>query len=196
MPDIRNYDVNDKGLKQADSDKSGGVINQPLSTLAKTRRNGFEMVKKVRSARKRMPIVLDIIIAILLAAMIVGVAVGGFYAFRYFTVDYDTVEVEYTLILDENVTGSLKNDQVYCDVDGNTLHFGKIKSTDVDENGRQIIVIAHTVKYKPDMGYSVGDERLAVGCEYVLRTERGKTLSGTVVEFVDKSISNNEKGGR
>ncbi len=196
MPDIRNQDVNDNGLKQADSDKSGGIMNQPLGSLAKTRKNSFEMVKRVRSARKRMPIVLDIIIAILLAAMICALAVGGFYAFRHFTVDYDTVEVEYTVVIDEKIAVNLKNDQVYCDVDGNTLHFGKIKSMSVDDNGRQIIVIAQTVKYKPDMGYSIGNERLAVGCEYILRTERGKILSGTVVEFVDKSISNNEKGGR
>lgn len=196
MPDIRNQDVNDNGLKHADSDKSGGIMNQPLGNLAKTRKNSFEMVKKVRSARKRMPIVLDIIIAILLVAMIVALAVGGFYAFRHFTVDYDTVEVEYTVVLNEKVSGTLKNDQVYCDVDGNTLHFGKIKSVNVDENGKQIIVIAQTVKYKADMGYSIGNERLAVGCEYILRTERDKILSGTVVEFVDKSISNNEKGGR
>ena len=198
MPDIRNNDVNDKGLKSADAEKSGGIINQPLGNLPKNRKNEYEMVKRVRSARKRMPIVIDVIIAILLAAMIFALAVGAFYAFRHFTVDYDTVEVEYALILPENkeVPKTLRNEQVYYDIDGNTLNFGKVKSFGSDTNGRQIIVISHTVKYRSDMGYSIGDERLAVGCEYTLRTAAGTSFSGTVVEFVDKSGVNGEKGGR
>jgi hypothetical protein len=36
MPDIKNYDINNKGLKNADSDKYGGITNQPLASLAKT----------------------------------------------------------------------------------------------------------------------------------------------------------------
>ena len=195
MPDIKNYDINSKGLKNADSDKSGGITNQPLATLAKTRKNDYSPIKKIRSARKRMPIVVDVIIAIILAIIIGAVAVGGFYAFRYFTVDYDTVDVEYMIILDENSAKNLKNEQVYCDIDGNTLHFGKIKSIGTDGNGRQVVVIAHTVKYKADEGYSIGEERLAVGRSYNLRTENGTNVSGTVVEFLDK-MDSDAKGGK
>ena len=198
MPDIRNYDINDKGLKHADSDKSGGGNSQPLGNLPKVKKSGNDMVKKIKGARKRMPIVVDVIIAILLVVMIGAVTAGGFYAFRYFTVDYDTVDVEYTVIISDITAPEnlKKNDQVYCDIEGNTVHFGKIKSISADANGNQIIVIAHTVSYKEDVGYSIGSEKLAVGCEYVLRTEKGTELSGTVVEFVNKTVLTNEKGGK
>ena len=198
MPDIRNYDINDKGLKHADSDKSGSNNPQPLGALPKVRKSGNDVVKKIKVARKRMPIVVDIIIAILLALMIGAVAVGGFYAFRYFTVDYDTVDVEYSVIISDatGVESLKKNDSVYSDIDGNTVHFGKIKSIGEDANGNKIIVIAHTVSYKADWGYSIGSEKLAVGCAYALRTEKGAELSGTVVEFVNKTVLNSEKGGK
>ena len=196
MPDIKNYDAKDKGLKHADSDKSGGVSVQSLGSLPKTKKAGYDMVKKVRSARKRMPIVVDVIIAILLAAVICAVAYGSFYAFRYFTVDYDTVEVEYSILPDVPITGNVKNQQVYFEFDGNTVHFGKIKSVETNSHGQQIVVIAHTVKYKADEGYSIGDEKIAVGCVYSFRTEKEITVSGTVVELVDKTVSDGEKGGK
>lgn len=187
MPDIRNYDINDKGLKNADSEKSGGIINPLAGSLPKTRKGEYETLKRVGQARKRLPVVVDIIIAILMLAMIAGVFVGAFYLFRYFTVDYDTVNVEYTVVLDNVTVGKLKNENVYCDINGSTVYFGKIKSAAVDGNGNTVLLIAVTVKYKEDEGYFIGEERLAVGSRYALRTEQGTALTGTVVGFVDKS---------
>ena len=187
MPDIKNYDVNDKGLKHADADKSGGVLNQLTGSIPKNRKSDYDTVKRVRQARKRLPIVVDVIIAILILAMIVGAFVGAFYLFRYFTVDYDTVNVEYTVVLDSSVAGKLKNENVYCDIDGNTVYFGKIKKAETDGMGNTLIRISATVRYKEDEGYTLGESRLAVGARFALRTEQGVSFAGTIVEFVDKS---------
>lgn len=189
MPDIRNYDKNNTDLKHADAEKAGGTMVNPLGTaLAKTRKAARETVPTIRSARKRLPVVVDIILALLMVAMIGASIVGAYYIFKYFTVDYDTVEVEYTVLLDTAVSGKLKNEIVYCEMDdGNTLAFGKVISAVTDEKGRTLVTVSATVKYKEDEGYFLSDVRLAHGVKYSLRTEQGVVLSGAVVEIVDKN---------
>ena len=190
MPDIRNYDKNNTDLKHADAEKAGGTMVNPLGTaFAKTRRAARETVPSIRSARKRLPIVVDIILALLMIAMIGASVVGAYYIFKYFTVDYDAVEVEYTVLIEPAVTGKLKNEVVYCEIDGSTFVFGKVISAVNDEQGRTLLTVAATVKYKADEGYFLGDVRLAHGSVFELRTEQGAPLHGTVVEIVDKYAS-------
>ena len=192
MPDIRNYD-NNNDLKRADAVKASSTVVNPLeNALAKTRRAAREITPNIRSARKRLPVVVDIILALLIVAMIGASVVGAYYIFKYFTVDYDAVEIEYTLLVENPDTGKLKNEIVYCEIDGNTLAFGKVKSTVTDGKGRMLVTVSTTVKYKYDEGYFLGDERLAHGSVYTLRTEQGVSFEGTVVEIVDKNAPMND----
>lgn len=200
MPDMKNFH-NENGLKHADAEKAGATPNPVVETVTKQRRGdrgGFKVMKS--SARKKLPIVIDIIIALLIVAVAVGAVFGAFYAFRYFTVDYDTVNVEYTVILDEAIGGKLKNESVYFENDGSTYYFGKIKSATLLEDGAQIIVITSSARFKPDEGYTLGGvEKLAVGGHLTLRTAQRTDVSGTVVELLDKTNPreiNAEKGGK
>lgn len=199
MPDIKDYQ-NENGLKHADAEKSGAALNPIVGTLSKQKKGdkgGFKVVKN--DARKKLPIVVDIILALLIVAMVAGVVVGAIFAFRYFTVDYETVGVEYTVILDENVSKKLKNESVYLDRDGNTYYFGKIKSSTVLDDGSQIIVISTSARFKSDEGYTLGEDKLAVGSYFTLRTGQNLNVSGSVVELLDKTnprVSVGEKGGK
>ena len=134
MPDIKNYDKNEteKDLKRADAEKSSGTVSQLAGiSLGKARRsedNGFNVRQ---TARKRLPIVIDIIIAILFAAIFVGVITGAYFAFRAFAVDFESTNVEYTmLVLTENAAdyAGLEEQALYLDIDGSVEFFGKIKS--------------------------------------------------------------------
>lgn len=190
MPDIKNYDKNEteKDLKRADAEKSSGTVSQLAGiSLGKARRsedNGFNVRQ---TARKRLPIVIDIIIAILFAAIFVGVITGAYFAFRAFAVDFESTNVEYTmLVLTENAAdyAGLEEQALYLDIDGSVEFFGKIKSVQASEkNGGVLVVVEATVRYKEGDGYSVGDCKLAVGQEYMLRTQYGVSVCGTVVEL-------------
>lgn len=199
MPDIKDYQ-NENGLKHADAEKSGAALNPIVGTLSKQKKGdkgGFKVVKN--DARKKLPVVVDIILALLIVVMVAGVVVGAFFAFRYFTVDYETVSVEYTVILDEAVEKKLKNESVYLDRDGNTYYLGKIKSSTKLENGSQIIVVSASARFRSDEGYSLGEERLAVGCYFTIRTGQNVNVSGSVVELLDKTNPRDnigEKGGK
>ena len=192
MPDIKNYDKNatEKDLKHADAEKSGATVSQlagiSLGKAKKSDDNGF----KVRqTARKRLPIVVDIIIAILFVALFAVVIVGAYVALRNFAVDFESVNVQYTMLVSaenaEEYVG-LEGQPLYLDVDGSVEFFGKIKSVQASEkNGGVLVVVDSTIRYKEGDGYSIGDTKLAVGQEYVLRTQGGKTLEGVVVELYD-----------
>ena len=193
MPDIKNYNKNEteKDLKRADAEKSGGAVSQLAGiSLNKARRSDDAGFKVRKTARKRLPIVVDIIIAILFVALFAGAIVGAYFAFRAFAVDFESVNAEYTmLVLADNPAdfAGLEEQALYLDVDGSVEFFGKIKSVQASEkNGGVIIVVNATVRYKEGEGYSIGESRLAVGQEYTLRTQGGKSICGTVVELCDE----------
>ena len=81
------------------------------------------------------------------------------------------------------------------DTEDNTLYFGKIASVDLIENAEGentlLLTVRATVKYKKGTGYSVGDNRIAVGSEYTLRSEN-ISIEGTVIELTRMS----EIGGK
>ncbi len=192
MPDIKNYDKNESeiDLKRADAEKSSGVMNQlggiNLGRAKKSDDNGFQ-TKKV--ARKRLPIVVDLIIALLFIAIFLGVITGAYFAFRAFSADYENVKVEYVLLVpyDDDINYSdLENKNVYYEDNNGLEHFGKIQSAEVSEKNRVVLItVAATARFKEGSGYSFGDIKLAVGQSYELRTENGDMIAGTVVELFD-----------
>ena len=193
MPDIKNYNKNEteKDLKRADAEKSSGAVSQLAGiSLNKARRSEDPGFKVRQTARKRLPIVIDIIIAILFVALFAGAIVGAYYAFRAFAVDFESVNAEYTMLIHtENSAdfAGLEEQALYLDVDGSVEFFGKIKSVQASEkNGGVLMVVSATVRYKEGEGYAIGDSRLAVGQEYTLRTQGGKSICGTVVELCDE----------
>ncbi len=192
MPDIKNFDKNQAeiDLKSADAEKSSGAIHQfagiNLNRAKKSDSNGFS-TKQV--ARKRLPVVVDVIIAVLFVAIFLGVIAGAYFAFRAFAVDYENVKVEYVLAVpyDSNVNYmDLDYKNVYYEDDSGMEHFGKIQSTYVSEkNGVVLVTVSATARFKEGSGYSFGDVKLAVGQDYELRTENGGVIKGTVVELFD-----------
>ena len=198
MPDIKNYDKNEteKDLKHADAEKSSGTVSQLAGISLGKARKGEDSGFKVRqTARKRLPIVVDIIIAILFVAIFAGIVTGAYFAFRSFAVDFENVNVEYTVLVPEASAADyagLEEQQLYLDVDGNVEFFGKVKSVRASENeGYVLVTVKSTVRYKEGDGYSIGEYKLAVGQEYTLRTQSGKTVAGVVVELYDAKHQKN-----
>ena len=193
MPDIKNYNKNEteKDLKRADAEKSNGTVSQLAGiSLHKARKSEDMGFGARKTARKRLPIAVDIIIALLFVALLTGVVAGAYYAFRAFAVDFESVNAEYTMLIPaENAAdyAGLEEQALYMDVDGSVEFFVKINSVQTSEkNGGVLVVVKATVRYKEGEGYSIGDSRLAVGQEFTLRTQSGKTLCGTVVELCDE----------
>ena len=80
------------------------------------------------------------------------------------------------------------NEKVFLDTESNSLYFGKITGVNTEENGmgqnsrRIYLTIEVNAKYRKGEGYSLGDERLAVGSKFMLLCgERTETV--TVVEL-------------
>jgi hypothetical protein len=191
MPDIKNYDKteNENDLKSADSEKSGG-INAQFAGLNITRTkkdDGTFTAGKV--IRKRLPLAVDIIIALLFIALFAGVVVGAYYTFRLFANDYENATVEYVIAVDSadgTIDNALVHTNLYRDTDGSLEHFGKVKSISAPTGEDKLfITVSNTVRYKETEGYYIEEKRLAVGEEYMLRSENGVVLVGTVVELTD-----------
>lgn len=199
MPDIKNYDINDKDLKGADAEKSSGTVLQLSGLdLGKSRKSDSNPLAGKQTARKRLPIVIDIIIALLFVALFAGAIVGAYFAFRSFAVDFESVDVEYTMLVaaDEDELAAVADQLLYMDVNGSVEYFGKIKSaTYSSANGAWLVTVSATVKYKEGEGYAVGNQRLAVGQSLSLRTENGRAISGTVVELYDSKFPVSAKAG-
>ena len=193
MPKYKNYSKDDinADLKSADSEKNPeSALPHLNSDLFGSRAKAASAFKPKKVARKKLPLAVDIIISLLMIAIALGVVGGTYFLFRYFTVDYESVNVEYTLLVEsadaESYSGVL-NKHVYMDVDGNTVYFGKIVSVEVyEEQGAVLLNVALSAKYKSEEGYFADNSKIAVGSSYNLRTETVK-INGTVVELVKKS---------
>lgn len=191
--------INNKNdLKSADSEKAFGTSGQNSMTEVGVKLGealGASSAKSKR--RKRLPLVLDIVAAILLIAIVAGVAVGAFQLFRFYTDDYEGVEVEYTFILvSERVWEmnyrALRNKGLYLDTEDNTVYFGSVVASEItaleDDPGVGMLTLTvrANVKYKSGEGYSIEGHRIAVGSEYRLRSET-LTIDGAIVELIDHS---------
>ncbi len=200
MAENKKFGADPADLKKADAEKSAPIPQPKLSqdSVGSGLHAGFADVKRDRNDKK-IPIAVDVIIAILMLAIVIGVVAGAYYLFRYFSDDYEGIEVEYTFIKIAD-TGSLvryramKNQEVYIDAEDNTQYFGRVISSGLmgldEEQGVSmlVLVIRSNVKYRPGEGYTCGDYRIAVGSEYTLHTKL-LTVEGTIVEMAGYEVS-------
>ena len=180
MAEINSYTKEEKaqGLKNADSkksikDNSAGAVMRPEGHGGK--RIADRSIKSNIKVKKRLPIVVDVIAGILMLVLVCAVIAGSYLLFRYYSNDYDGVNVEYKVAF--NVSGDLdtykglKNEELFMDVTGNSVYFGKITTVETvsdpnGDGGRVILTVIANVKYRDGEGYSIGNSRLAVGSRY------------------------------
>ncbi len=172
-----------RNLKRADSKKIHGDTAQ--SNIHRNENLGSNMIidhsfeKKLR-VKKNLPIAVDIIAGILMLVLVCSIVVGSYMLFRYYSNDYDGVDVIYTVAFDTTEETakqlkSMKNEDVFVDINSNAIYFGKITGVEtVEENSAQnrkkiTLTIKANAKYRKGEGYSLGDERLAVGKSFKLR---------------------------
>ena len=208
MAELKNYGSNGEkgGLKHADAEKSytSPTPNSILDGVSVKLGDSIGSSVRAKKDEKRIPVLVDIITGLLLLAIVVGIAVGAVYLFRYYTDDYEGVSVEYTYIcisddLEEMHGRSLRNKSLYLDTEDNTLYFGNVVSAELYDLGNEsgekmlVVVVNANLKFKDDEGYSVNDQRIAVGSEYTLRSE-DVVVNGTIVEL--KPLGAKKSGGR
>ena len=186
---------NRKDLKRADAEKSFGSSSQNViveSVGATLSSLGSSKGRRL-SVKRRLPVIVDIFIGIIILAIFVGIVVGAYFLFRYYTDDYEGIDIEYVFISpceeDREAFRTVKNKELYFDADGNTLYFGKVSEIDVTESkdGDKYLVLTvnANAKFKSGEGYSVGDRKIAVGSEFSFRVD-GRIIAGTVVELYEK----------
>ena len=193
MPELKNNDLNEesKNLKKADSEKSSGTSQ--IDYIAglrgvKSKDAGESDLANTKSARKKLPLVVDMIITVLILAMVAGVAFGAYYLFRYFTSDYENVTIEYCFAVPCGEDGAkpyekLLREEIYYDVEDSTVYFGKIISVEATDDGALVVLTVEiAANHKVSEGYYLGECRIAVGSDYTLRIGE-QTVSGTIVEL-------------
>ena len=191
MPELKNHDRSKaaKNLKKADSEKSssGAQLDYIVGLRGVKAKDSGAGERKSASARKRLPLIVDIIITVFIFAMVAGIIAGAYYLFRYYSTDYESVSIKYSFAVEceGNASEYQKADrkELYFDVDGSTEYFGRITSVSVSEdNDLAVFTVEVTDNRKADEGYYLSDTRVAVGSDYMLRIE-GQTINGTVVEL-------------
>lgn len=203
MADIKNYDPDNGngGLKKADAEKSfggGGGISAATSGIIGAKLGELSDREK-RKPRKRLPVIVDVIIAVLMLAIVAGMVIGAYFLFKYYTDEYETVDVEYLFIAyvygDPEEYNTIKNRELYLDEYGNTLFFGKVTELEViedeNEHGQLILMLSvdADARYMSGVGYSIGINKLAVGSEYLLRSGN-ISIHGTIVELTAGGANN------
>ena len=190
MSKNKNYDSKqDFDLKSADAHKKesgAGLQSSPGGVKNFKMTSGGAPVNK----RKKTPIVADIIAGVLIIAIAIGVVVGTVYMFRYQSNDYGNINIEYQMLIytdkDESYYAPMKNKSLYVDADDNSIYFGKVTdmefSTDTKGNDVLILTVSAQVKHRESDGYSISGSRLAVGCEYTVRSE-SIAVRGIIVEL-------------
>ena len=200
MSEFKKYDSDQINLKRVDAKKADGSDSAvTVSELVSGRkaRAGATMTPVSMRKKKKLPIVFDIIVAIAMLALVAALVIGSYMLFKYYSNDYKGVDVKYVVACEgENMSefALLLNEELYCDVEGNTLYFGKVKEVKLEKgNGSQMIILTLElggVRYRDTEGYFISDERLAVGASFTFRHGE-KTVYGTVVE-----LAKADKGGK
>ena len=107
--------------------------------------------------------------------LVCAVIVGSYLLFRYYSNDYDGVDVEYKISFEVDsgieTYQYLNHGELFMDITGNSVYFGKITEVETVQNpgkdsGKVIFTVSANVKYRAGEGYSIGDSRLAVGSKY------------------------------
>jgi hypothetical protein len=196
MAEMKEYNIEkkDQDLKRADSKKNtrdSAVAAGIRAELFGGRKMSERTLESNIKVRKKLPIAIDIIAGILMLVLVCAIIIGSYILFRYYSNDYDGVNVQYKVSFD--VTGdldtyrSLKDGELFMDVTGNSVYFGKIVAVEIseDENGTEggqvTLTVKSNVKYRKDEGYSIGDNRLGVGSKYTGLRCGEKTLPSVLV---------------
>lgn len=198
MNEVKNHD---QGQKQndlkADSKKSTNYDKTSLPKEAselfggQRARDISNMNKSRESKNKRIPVVVDVIVAIIMVAIILGVVVGAYMLFRYYSDDYSGVDIEYTLICvcDEDPVSYMtaNNRELYLDSGNTALLFGKITNVRIIESKDDsadlvVLTVSVNAKYRSGEGYTIDENRIAVGRSYNLRSESLR-ITGTIAEL-------------
>ena len=201
MSENKNYDQlrDPSDLKHADSEKksdngsTAGLSDSLGAKMSDVLSSGSARV----NARKKLPVIADVVIAVVMVLLIIGAVIGSYYLFRYYTNDYDNLEIEYCIATpcekDIAIYRGMLNTEIYCDANGNSFYLGKVKSVELSTDQSMVLIIVDcSAKYRSSEGYSVGDCRIAVG-EQGLYRSRVMNVNGTIVEMHEKSTSS--KGG-
>lgn len=204
MPNNKtNNDALGNELKFADAEKSVEDIPEKkgmsgaefLKKESKMNEKGRGNINAIFKKKKKFPLALDIIIAILAIAIIAGAIAGAYFAFVYFADDSEEMTVEYVILAKKNSSTNItKGNDVYFDNDGKTYYFGTVIdiSDDVGVNGvsnplgipveYMLVSVRATVNYRNDDGYSINEQKIAVGKDITFRAGQN-SYSGTIVEL-------------
>ena len=202
MSDNKHYgqEENSGDLKHVDSEKNTeNAKSNTVSDVLGSRMSDMLSAKASKTnTRKKLPVAVDIIIAILMVAIIIGLVVGSYFLFRYYTIDYDSVELEYTVITpyenDINLYRSILNKELYHDSENNTYFLGKVISVELSSDQKSVIILVEAnVRHRASEGYSVGDCRIAVGQDHSFRSQI-MSFDGTIVGLNERNSSG--KGGK
>ncbi len=199
MNEVKNHDQDQKQNdlkadreKSTNYDKASPQKEVPELFGGQRARDISNMNKSKEAKKKRIPIVVDIIVAILMVAIILGVVVGAYLLFRYYSGDYAGVDVKYALICvcdeDPSAYMTANNRELYLDSGNTAILFGKITDVRVIESGNNdsddivVLTVSVNAKYKKGEGYTIEENRIAVGRSYTLRSE-GLRITGTIAEL-------------
>lgn len=195
MAEMNSYTKEERaqGLKSADSNKTvkdGSAGAGLRAELFGGKRVSERAVGTDIKIKKRLPVAVDIIAGILMLVLVVAVIIGSYLLFRYYSNDYDGVNVEYkiTVKVDSGIDTyyNLKNGELFMDITGNSVYFGKIQSVETvkdlsEDGGTVILTVKASAKYRDGEGYSIGDSRLAVGSKYTTLRCGEVSLSNVLV---------------
>ncbi len=193
MSKYKNYDWDNskRNLKKADREKNNDNVHLGADTLFG--KNEAFSYKKIK-ARRRLPLAVDIILAVLLLAITFGIVAGAYYGYRYFTVDYESVTIEYIILAktdNAKAYSDIVGKHIYKDEDKNTLYLGKITGADVyGADGEVAIKVQLDANYKTEEGYFAENFKISVGKSVKVRTE-SFNISGEIVEL--KKITKTKK---
>ena len=193
MSNRKNKDESQERLKQADREKSSDsaftkVNNDFVEKYSKVRGN----VSSVFTKKSKFPIGLDIFISILLILVVAALVVGAYFLIIKFDDAYDNATVEYVLLVDKSqAEGIVKGDNVYIDRYGSAVYLGNIIEVDdkvevasAEETSYVLVKIYADAQYRDDEGYSIDDEKIAVGRSMNVRVKNMAILC----EIVDLSV--------
>lgn len=192
MSNRRNKEKIQHRLKHADREKStdsavSSVNKQFAEKYNKVRGN----VSSVFTRKSKFPLGLDIFISILLIVIVAALVVGAYFLVIKFDDAYDNATIEYVLLVDKNqAEGVIKGDNVYIDRHGAVAYLGNVidvnSNVSVASNNGSVQYVAITVhadaQYRDDEGYSVDDEKIAVGKPISVRVKNA-TLACEIIEL-------------
>ena len=160
------------GLKKVNNKKSGVQMGADVF-----KGQGINSAKSGAGIKikRRVPLWVDILTGILMLVIVCGVVVGSYMLFRYYSNDYDEVAITYTVIVDGaneadlQAYESLKDDELFMDTEDNSVYFGKVTDVSIAE-GKILMTVSAKAKHRDGEGYSIGESRIAVGSDLLLRS--------------------------